>query len=109
MNMRGVIVLALLVVLMNDAKAGGIYGSLQLDSRAVAEGTQIALNCSGQIVTSAVQKYGRYRVQVNVEGPCSFSVSGYSGAVTHLISYREATRYNLIITRHGSGYSLKRR
>jgi len=109
MNMRGVIAFALLVVLAKGVEAGGVYGSLQIDGRAVAEGTQIALNCSGQVITSAVQKYGRYRVQAQAEGPCSFSVSGYAGAVTQVISYREATRYNLIITSHGNGYSLKRR
>jgi len=118
MNMRGVIAFALLVMLVKGVEAGGIYGSLQIDGKAVAEGTKIELRCpppsknqklESPEGSSTVQKYGRYRVRVSTEGLCVFSVPEHPDAKINVISYKKATRYDLILSKKDGKYSLIRR
>ena len=99
----------LVSALSTGVQAGKIYGSLQVKGKPVKEGTQIALECSGKSYEAQVKRYGRYSVRVRGEGGCSFSVAGFPGASTDVISYNDPTRYNFIIVRSGNGYSLKRR
>jgi len=105
---QSLVVFVVLMTAMATAEAGRIYGSLQIDGQAVAEGTQVVVNCSGKSYKTEVQKHGRYSVNVGKEGTCSFSVAGYAGVSTDVDSYKEATRYNFLIKRSGSKYSIKR-
>jgi len=108
MMRQSLVVFVVLMTAMATAEAGRIYGSLQIDGQAVPTGTQIVINCSGQSYPTKVQKHGRYSVNVNKQGTCSFSVAGYTGASTNVDSYNEATRYNFLIKRSGSSFSIKR-
>lgn len=109
MMRQGWIVFAVLMFVTATAEAGRIYGSLQVDGKAVKAGTKVALDCSGKSYTTTVQSHGRYSVNVSKEGPCSFSVAGFPGAATKVVSYNEATRYNFLLSRSGNGYSIKRK
>lgn len=109
MMRQGWIVFAVLMFVTATAEAGKIYGSLQVNGKAVAAGTQVKIKCGGKSYTTKVQNHGRYSVNVDKEGPCSFSVAGYAGATTEVVSYNEATRYNFLLAGSGNGYSMKRK
>ncbi|WP_455218905.1 hypothetical protein [Kaarinaea lacus] len=108
MMRQSLIVFVVLMVVMTTAEAGRIYGSLQIDGQAVAKGTQVVINCSGKPYQSNVQNHGRYSVNVDRQGACTFSVAGFKGASIDVNSYAEATRYNFIIKRSGNRYSIQR-
>ncbi|NOY62588.1 MAG: hypothetical protein GXP10_05425 [Gammaproteobacteria bacterium] len=93
---------------MGVAQAGKIYGTLQFNGQAVAQGTAVILKCSGQRYSALVGKHGRYTLNVRGEGPCSLTVGGYAGASARVVSYGEPTRYNFIISKNGNGYIIGR-
>jgi len=102
-------VFAVFMFATTTVEAGRIYGSLQLDGQAVPVGTPVAINCPGESNTTEVQNHGRYSVNVDMEGPCTFSVEAYAGASIEVVSYNEATRYNFLLSRGGTGYIIQRR
>jgi hypothetical protein len=109
MMRQSLVVFVVLMTAMATAEAGRIYGSLQIDGKAVPTGTEIVINCAGQSYTTKVQEHGRYSINVGKQGTCSFSVAGYAGASTDVDSYAEATRYNFLISRSGNSYRMKRK
>ncbi|WP_455208353.1 hypothetical protein [Kaarinaea lacus] len=109
MNRGGMVAFVLLLAATTAAEAGKIYGSLQVDGQAIAEGTQVSVNCAGTSYIGNVGNHGRYSVNVDREGPCVLSVNGFAGATTDVVSYNEATRYNFLLTRSGSGYNMERK
>lgn len=109
MNRGGIITLVALLLAASAAEAGKIYGSLQIDGQAVIQGTRVSINCAGTDYTAEVGDHGRYSVNVEMEGPCSLSIAGYAGASAKIISYKEATRYNFLLTRSGNGYNMQRK
>ncbi|WP_455222720.1 hypothetical protein [Kaarinaea lacus] len=108
MNRYRLVLFIILLLIAVAAEAGRIYGSLQVNGKAVAQGTQVSVNCSGQSYTTQVGKHGRYSVNVGREGVCTISVEGYAGASTDLVSYKEATRYNFTLASSGGSYTMKR-
>ena len=108
MNWQRIISFTILLLLTVTAEAGRVYGTLQVNGRAVAQGTQVTVNCSGQPYSTKVGKHGRYSVNVGKEGTCTISVEGYAGASTGLVSYKEATRYNFTIKSSGGAYAMER-
>jgi len=108
MNWHRIVLFTILLFVTVTAEAGRIYGSLQVNGKAVAKGTKVTVNCSGNSYSTQVGAHGRYSVNVNQEGSCSLSVEGYSGASTGVVSYKEATRYNFALSGSGSSFSITR-
>ena len=100
---------AVLILSAAQVEAGKVYGSLLVDGNPVPEGKQVVINCSGNTSTAKVKQHGRYSVNLNTEGPCTLSVTGYPGATIKLVSYNEATRYNFLLKRSGSSYKISRK
>jgi len=98
----------ILLLVTVTAEAGRIYGSLQVNGKAVAKGTTVNVNCSGTSYSAQVGSHGRYSVNVNQEGSCNLSIEGYSGASTNVVSYKEATRYNFALSGSGGSFSITR-
>ena len=109
MNRKSLAVFFVLLAASATAEAGKIYGSIQVNGKAVAKGTAVKLTCSGKSYPTEVGKHGRYSVNVDRNGPCSLSVTGYTGASIDVVSYSEATRYNFLLKNSGSGYSIQRK
>ena len=106
---RSLFVFIVLMVVMVTAEAGKIYGSLQVDGKAVAVGTKIVVKCGSKTYSAKVEKYGRYNLYVDGEGRCSLEVVGHKGASIGIISYNEATRYDFTLNRSQSGYNIQRK
>lgn len=109
MMRQGWVMFAVLMFATATVEAGRIYGSVQVEGKAIAPGTQIMINCSNKSYTTKIHKYGRYSVNIDKEGLCSFSIAGYAGAANMVVSFNEVTRYNFLIRPSGNGYSLQRK
>jgi len=109
MNRLSLVVSPVLLLVAAGAHAGKIYGSLQVDGKAVPEGTQVQVNCSGRAYPPVkVGSHGRYSINIDQNGPCSLSVAGYAGASIQVISYDQPTRYNLLLKRDGDRFTMNR-
>ena len=108
MNRQGLILFVLFMLATTTAEAGRIYGSLQVNGKAVSQGTTVVVNCGNKSFATQVGKHGRYSVNVNQEGSCTLLIEGYTGASTNVVSYKEATRYNFALSSSDSGFVMKR-
>ena len=109
MNRLGVIISVSLVLVTSIAEAGRVYGSLQVDGKAAPLGTELVFQCPDKSYPTTVGKHGRYSVSIGVEGACTLTVKGYENASIDIVSYKDATRYNFLLSRSGGVYKLVRK
>jgi hypothetical protein len=111
--MRLLLCAVLLAAVVSDASAGRIFGDVKMGTKPVAEGVLITLqaapkpadkpgdkpDASTSPVDSVVtDKVGSYKVVVKGEGKYTLTVHmGKQKAVLEVFSYKEPTRYDLIL------------
>jgi len=127
--MRWIVVvsLTLLVCLVaSDASAGRIFGDIKLDGKPIPAGLKVKIavappadtagakakvKAAPTVVDSTVtDKFGSYKLTVKQEGKCVLTLL-YEKQVLSLdvFSYKEATRYDLVLEKKEGKLSLRRK
>jgi hypothetical protein len=110
--------LLLLSLATSPALAGRIFGDIQMDGKPLPAGVpvQITQPLAADAKTAPVadttltDKAGAYKLAVKTEGKCVLTVTYDKQPVTLTVfSYKEATRYDLILERKDGKLSLRRK
>ncbi|MDD4856718.1 MAG: hypothetical protein PHD74_01285 [Candidatus Krumholzibacteria bacterium] len=126
--MRWIIIFSSAILLVclasSSASAGRIFGDIKLDGKPVAAGlaVKIALAppvsapgaksqpASAAVDTTVTDKFGSYKLTVKEAGKCILTLVYERQALTlEVFSYKEATRYDLIIEKKDGKLSLRRK
>jgi len=125
--MRSIIIvsLALLVSLAaSNASAGRIFGDIKLDGKPVPAGLTVMIVLAppasapgakpkpAPIVadTAVTDKVGSYKLTVKQEGKCILTLVYEKQVLTlEVFSYKEATRYDLVLEKKDGKLSLRRK
>lgn len=111
-------VLFLVVLAAPEAFAGRIFGDIKSDGKPLPAGIRIRITqpLAPDAKTAAVadstltDKFGAYKLNVASEGKCILTVVLEKQTVeTTVFSYKEATRYNLILEKADGKLSLRRK
>jgi hypothetical protein len=119
------VALALLVCLAaSNASAGRIFGDIKLDGKPVPAGLTVKIAVvpsagapgtkpkpAPTVVDSTVtDKFGSYKLTVKQEGKCVLTLLYEKQAVAlDVFSYKDATRYDLILEKKDGKLSLRRK
>jgi hypothetical protein len=117
--------LALLVYLTaSNVSAGRIFGDIKLDGKPVPAGVAVKIalappaSAQGAKLKSApvtadstvTDKFGSYKLTVKEEGKCILTLVYEKQALTlEVFSYKDATRYDLILEKKDGKQSLRRK
>jgi hypothetical protein len=107
----------------SNAFAGRIFGDIKLDGKPVPAGLQVMIAVAPPSVpgakpkpgsapadTTATDKFGSYKLTMKDEGKCILTLLYEKQALTlEVFSYKEATRYDLIIEKKDGRLSLRRK
>jgi len=121
-----VTVLAALAICLtaSNASAGRIFGDIKLDGKPVPAGLPVTIAlvappsaegeaakpAPGLIDSTVTDKFGSYKLTVKPEGKCVLSLVYEKQALTlEVFSYKEATRYDLILEKKDGKLSLRRK
>ena len=124
--MRWIILVCLVLALCltaSNASAGRIFGDIKLDGKPVAAGLPVTIalvpaSAPGDTVkpaavradSTATDKFGSYKLIVKSEGKCVLSLVYEKQTVSlEVFSYKEATRYDLILEKKDGKLSLRRK
>ena len=121
-----IMVLAVLGICLmaSNASAGRIFGDIKMDGKPVPAGLPVEIflappaNAAGgsakpapvRADSTATDKFGSYKLVVKAEGKCILSLSYEKQLLTlEVFSYKEATRYDLILEKKDGKLSLRRK
>jgi hypothetical protein len=114
---------ALIVIALgaSNAFAGRLFGDVKVDGKSAPEGmlitVQAAVKSAGTekaapapVDTVKTDKVGSYKVMVKHEGKCNLTVHlGKQTAVLEVFSYKEPTRYDLIVEEKDGKLTVRRK
>jgi len=111
--------LALLVFLNPSvAHAGRIFGDIKLDAKPLPAGVPVMITRVTEggkgaptlLDSTVTDKFGSYKLTVKDEGKCTLTMVYEKQTVAlEVFSYKEATRYDLILGKKEGKYSLRRK
>jgi hypothetical protein len=118
-----IILSALLVCLAaSNASAGRIFGDIKMDGKPVPAGDTVmivlvppagppsAKPAPVAADTAITDKFGSYKLSMKPEGKCVLTLLYGKQALTlEVFSYKEATRYDLILEKKDGKLSLRRK
>jgi hypothetical protein len=118
--MMRVVISALLLVLLAapPAFAGRIFGDIKMDGKPLPESVRVRITqpLAAEAKTAAVadstltDKFGSYKLNVKTEGKCILTVVYEKQTIELTVfSYKEATRYDLILEKKDGKLSLRRK
>ena len=119
--MRLQVIAALLVVAVaaTSAYAGRLFGDVKLGGKPVAEGVLITVQAAkskddkapaAPIDSVKTDKVGSYKVVVKGEGKCTLTVHvGKQVAALEVFSYKEPTRYDLMLEEKEGKLTVRRK
>jgi hypothetical protein len=121
--MRSQITIALLITAtaVSNASAGRLFGDVKKDTKPVAEGVLITVQAAAKagekpgtntapIDSVVTDKVGSYKVMVKGEGKYTLTVHlGKQTAVLEVFSYKEPTRYDLIVEEKDGKLTVRRK
>ena len=108
----------LLSLAASPAFAGRIFGDIKLDGKPVPEGVVVIVSlppAEGQKVGAPVDtvktdKFGSYKLTVKQEGKCTLAVTHEKQTATlEVFSYKDPTRYDLIMEKKEGKLSVRRK
>jgi len=100
----------LLCLAASNASAGRIFGDIKTDGKPVPEGLQVKITAPGGADSTVTDKFGSYKLMAKGEGKCTLTlVSANQPVSLDVFSYKEATRYDLILETKGGKPSLRRK
>lgn len=101
------------------AQAGRIFGDVKLDGKPLAAGVTVkiarllpgeAKPSSPTADSTATDKFGAYKLMVKDAGKCLLSLVYEKKTLTlDVFSYKEATRYDLVLEKKDGALSLRRK
>lgn len=107
-----------------DASAGRLFGDIKLDGKPVPAGLAVTIATTLPPATpgakpkpapvlsdsTATDKFGSYKLTVKGEGKCILTlVYEKQPATLEIFSYKDATRYDLILEKKDGKLSLRRK
>jgi hypothetical protein len=117
--------LGLLVCLAaSNASAGRIFGDVKLDGKPVPAGIPLMIALAAPVSapgaeskaattvadSTATDKFGSYKLTVKKEGKCFLTLVYEKHTLTlEVFSYKDATRYDLILEKKDGALSLRRK
>jgi len=122
--MMAILVVLLVCVTASTASAGRIFGDIKLDGKPVPAGLPVTIalappaSAAGDTVkpapvmadSTATDKFGSYKLSLKPEGKCILSLTYEKEVLTlEVFSYKEATRYDLILEKKDGKLSLRRK
>jgi hypothetical protein len=125
--MRRIIVASMVLLgcfASSDAHAGRIYGDIKLDGKPVPAGLAVTIapvlpasapadtakRAPAAVDTTLTDKFGSYKLSVKQEGKCVLTLVYEKKALTlEVFSYKNATRYDLILEKKDGTPSLRRK
>jgi len=111
-------------LIASNAFAGRIFGDIKLDGKPVPAGLPVEVFLAPpagapggtvkpapvRVDSTATDKFGSYKLTVKPEGKCILSLVYEKQTVTlDVFSYKEATRYDLILEKKDGKLSLRRK
>jgi hypothetical protein len=125
--MRSMILLPILGIclLVSNASAGRVFGDIKVDGKPVPAGLPVEVllaastaQAAGDTVKPAMvradststDKYGSYKLTVKPQGKCTLRLVYEKQALTlEVFSYKDPTRYDLVIEKKDGTLSLRRK
>lgn len=125
--MKRIVALSLVIIVClaaANARAGRIFGDIKMDGKPVAGGLMVTIapappaSAPADTVkrapappdTTLTDKFGSYKLNVKQEGKCVLTLVYEKQALTlEVFSYKNATRYDLIIEKKDGKPSLRRK
>ena len=118
--MRSVLLGACLIVTVSaaGAQAGRIFGDIKMDGKPIPEGVLVLVTPvpkdkeKGTAATDTTQtdKVGSYKVVVKDEGKCKLTVVYEKQPLSlEVFSYKDATRYDLILEKKDGKLGVRRK
>jgi len=115
--------LIVVAVAASNASAGRLFGDVKMGGKPVPEGMLITVQAaaktadkdkekgpSAPIDSVKTDKVGSYKVMVKDEGKCTLTVYvGKKTAVLEVFSYKEPTRYDLIVEEKDGKLTVRRK
>ena len=103
-----------------NAWAGRVFGDIKLDGKPLPAGVPVMIGNpvaegakgkgSGRADSTATDKFGAYKLMVKDEGKCTLTILFEKQPLTiDVFSYKEATRYDLIVEKKDGKTSLRRK
>ena len=108
----------LLALAAPPAFAGRIFGDIKMSGKPLADSVRVKITVplAAEAKTGATadstftDKFGSYKLTVKDEGKCSLAVSYDKQVATlEVFSYKEATRYDLILEKKDGKLSVRRK
>jgi hypothetical protein len=127
MNKRWIVIVSMALVILpvaSNAFAGRIFGDIKLDGKPVPAGLTVKIALAppasapgagpkaapAAVDTTVTDKFGSYKLTVKEAGKCILTLVYEKKALTlEVFSYKEATRYDLILEKKDGKLSLKRK
>ena len=106
---------------LSNAWAGRIFGDIKLDGKPLSAGVPVMIHHvpsdekkkdapPARADSTATDKFGSYKLLVKDEGKCTLTVVYEKQTVSlEVFSYKEATRYDLILEKKDGKFSLRRK
>lgn len=113
--------LMVVAVAASSASAGRLFGDVKVSGKPASEGMLITVQAaakpadkdkgsSAPIDSVKTDKVGSYKVMVKYEGKCTLTVHvGKNTAVLEVFSYKEPTRYDLIVEEKDGKLTVQRK
>jgi len=111
-----------LCVAASDALAGRIFGDIKMEGKPVAAGLPVTISivppagdqgpkpAPVMVDSAATDKFGSYKLTVKPEGKCVLALLYEKQTVTlEVFSYKNATRYDLILEKKDGKLTLRRK
>lgn len=125
MTIRTLAIMAVAIGLAaSAASAGRIFGDIKMDGKPLPAGVPVEVFLAppadagsgaskvapARADSTATDKFGSYKLTVKPEGKCTLSIQYEKQTVSiEVFSYKEATRYDLILEKKDGVFSLRRK
>ena len=108
----------------SNAYAGRIFGDIKMDGKPVQAGLMVTIapappapapgdtakHAAAPVDTTLTDKFGSYKLNMKKEGKCVLTLVYEKKALTlEVFSYKNATRYDLILEKKDGKLSLRRK
>jgi hypothetical protein len=102
------ILMLVLFALPSLTFAGEIFGTLKKDGKPLAK-QEIKITQNGNVLGKATtDENGYYSITVRPIGKVNIEVTGYEGAVLEAFSTNTSATYNLVLSKTGDTWQLKK-
>ena len=113
-------VILFLCIPLSSAWAGRIFGDIKMDGKPLPAGVPVTIHRPAaekskdtpppQVDSTATDKFGSYKLSVKEEGKCTLKIVYEKQTVTlEVFSYKDPTRYDLILEKKDGKLSLRRK